>query len=335
VPGLTAQNVAITNERGELLSSTENGIGELAAGRLSAEASWNRRKTAHVQAVLDAMLGPGRSTVVVTGLLDFNSRSTKRQEFGKKAGALTSDIENEKLTTEGGAAGGPAGTPANVPGAAAAGQAGRSDYDHKKDQSQNAIDTTVTEETAAGGEPKKISVALAISKDGLQNVGGNEEDARSAIEEQVKAAVGFEEERDVIATTVNRQFADTAEALKKAGVTGASAAAGDPITRMLGPFGVYLKPGLALAGLAAMLFLVRRSLRRRQALLASTDASWLPALEAPPIKIEELMPTLAAPSEAQLAGHQKKQLQERIEELATNRPSEVATQLRGWLATDG
>jgi flagellar biosynthesis/type III secretory pathway M-ring protein FliF/YscJ len=103
---------------------------------------------------------------------------------------------------------------------------------------------------------------------------------------------------------------------------------------MMGPFGVYLKPALAGIGLLVLLFLVRRSLKRRQALLATTDASWLPALEAPPIRIEELMPSLSGPSEAELSGQKKKQLQGRIEEIATNRPSDVAMQLRGWLSAD-
>jgi flagellar biosynthesis/type III secretory pathway M-ring protein FliF/YscJ len=84
-----------------------------------------------------------------------------------------------------------------------------------------------------------------------------------------------------------------------------------------------------------LLFLVRKSLAKRQALLGETDASWLPALEAPPIKIDELMPaSYNAPSQGEIHAAEKKALQGRVEEIAMNRPSDVAAQLRGWLATD-
>jgi flagellar biosynthesis/type III secretory pathway M-ring protein FliF/YscJ len=87
-------------------------------------------------------------------------------------------------------------------------------------------------------------------------------------------------------------------------------------------------------GLLVLLFLVRKSLTRRQALLGETDASWLPALEAPPIKIDELMPAYGGPSAGEVQAAEKKALQNRVEEIAQTRPSDVAAQLRGWLATD-
>ncbi len=96
-----------------------------------------------------------------------------------------------------------------------------------------------------------------------------------------------------------------------------------------------VNPIMAGIGLLVLLFLVRKSLAKRQALLGETDASWLPALEAPPIKIDELMPaTYNAPSQGEIHAAEKKALQGRVEEIAQNRPSDVAAQLRGWLATD-
>ena len=53
VPGLTPQNVTITNEQGQLLSTTGAGIGDSAADRLSTEAAWNRNMAAKAQAALD------------------------------------------------------------------------------------------------------------------------------------------------------------------------------------------------------------------------------------------------------------------------------------------
>ena len=80
--------------------------------------------------------------------------------------------------------------------------------------------------------------------------------------------------------------------------------------------------------------MVRRSLKKRQALLSSTDAAWLPALEAPPIKIEELLGGQTGPSEAEIAAVHKKRLQGQVEEIAPQRPQEVAMALRGWLSAE-
>ena len=94
-----------------------------------------------------------------------------------------------------------------------------------------------------------------------------------------------------------------------------------------------VNPIMAGIGLLVLLFLVRKSLAKRQALLGETDASWLPALEAPPIKIDELMPaSYGAPSQGEIHAAEKKALQGRVEEIAQTRPSDVAAQLRGWLA---
>ena len=44
--------------------------------------------------------------------------------------------------------------------------------------------------------------------------------------------------------------------------------------------------------------------------------------------------TYTAPSQGEIHAAEKKALQGRVEEIAQNRPSDVAAQLRGWLATD-
>ena len=345
VPGLTADHVTITNERGELLSSTQNGIGSAAAGRLSTEAAWNRRMTGKAQALLDTIVGAGKARVVVTGTLNFDAKSETSQRFEKSQGALVAKTEKEKLSGPGAGAGGGAGAQANVPGTPAKAQGSTgSQYDHQSDSSTNAVPTTVTKTTFAEGDPKNISIALALTKEGIgamlaknpkQLAPADVTAARASLENQVKQAVGFAQAPgSTIQTTVAERFVSAADALKAAGVVAGAAppASGGPIAQMLGPFGVYLKPALALVGLLAPLSFVRKSLRRRQDLLATTDASWLPALEAPPIKIEDLMPAIGGPSEAELAGHQKKQMQARIEELAAERPSDVAMQLRSWLS---
>jgi flagellar biosynthesis/type III secretory pathway M-ring protein FliF/YscJ len=95
----------------------------------------------------------------------------------------------------------------------------------------------------------------------------------------------------------------------------------------------HLREGGAVAGALLLLFLARRSLRRRQALLGNAEARWMPTLSAPPIPVDDIaLP--AGPSQGELEAANKKALQGRVEEIAGQRPNDVAQQLRGWLAED-
>ncbi len=95
----------------------------------------------------------------------------------------------------------------------------------------------------------------------------------------------------------------------------------------------HLREGAAAAGALVLIFLARRSLRRRQALLGSAEARWMPTLAAPPIPVDDIaLPS--GPSQGELEAINKKALQGRVEEIAGQRPSDVAQQLRGWLAED-
>ena len=95
----------------------------------------------------------------------------------------------------------------------------------------------------------------------------------------------------------------------------------------------HLREGAAVAGALLLLFLARRSLRRRQALLGSAEARWMPTLSAPPIPVDDIaLP--AGPNPHELEAANKKALQGRVEEIAGQRPSDVAQQLRGWLPDD-
>jgi flagellar biosynthesis/type III secretory pathway M-ring protein FliF/YscJ len=95
----------------------------------------------------------------------------------------------------------------------------------------------------------------------------------------------------------------------------------------------YLKPAAAILGFLLLLFLARRSLKRRQALLGTAEARWMPTLAAPPIPVEDIaLPE--APNPNEIAAAAKKALQAKVEDLADQRPADVAQQLRGWLAAD-
>ena len=92
---------------------------------------------------------------------------------------------------------------------------------------------------------------------------------------------------------------------------------------------------MAGVGLLVLLFLVRKSLAKRQALLGETEASWLPALAAPPIPIDDIAARpLRAPSPARDPRRREEGPAGAGRGARRQRPSDVAQQLRGWLAAD-
>jgi hypothetical protein len=128
------------------------------------------------------------------------------------------------------------------------------------------------------------------------------------------------------AAAAGKNAAQTAAGLPGIPVVAKGSGSGGPLASVTG----YLKPALAGIGVLLLLFVVRRSLRRRQALLGASEARWMPALAAPPLPVEDIaLPS--APSPLEIEAAQKKALQSRVEDLAASRPADVASQLRGWL----
>jgi flagellar M-ring protein FliF len=343
IPGLTPQNISVIDSDGRPLSNPTSAIGLATADAMAAERSWENAQSAIAQATLDKMVGVGAGSAIVAGELNFDETTQKSQTFGASKGAITSSKETEKLVQAGGAAGGATGVTANLPGAAATNGTTSSQYNHNKNSGTNAVDTTQTETKKVGGTPTKMSVSVVVSKKALEQVKANDQaGATQIIQDTIANAIGLDTAiptNKIVVSAVDN-LPNPVTALKAVGVTvGGGAAASKSGTALGGlipaPFGGMMQPIMAGIGLLVLLFLVRKSLAKRQALLGQTDASWLPALEAPPIKIDELMPaSYNAPSQGEIHAAEKKALQGRVEEIAMNRPADVAAQLRGWLATD-
>jgi flagellar M-ring protein FliF len=348
VPGLAATNVAVIDQEGHSLSGASSAIGAQTADAMAAESAWESRESGIAQTALDRLVGVGNGSAIVAGQLNFDETTEKTQTFGGQKGDLQSATENEKLTQNGASNGGISGTAANIPGAAVTNGAASSNYQHDKDTSTKAIDTTQTDTKKVGGTPVKMSVSVVVSKKALESVikgaSTNPTSATAAtkiVQDTIANAVGYDatNTQNKIAVSAVDSLPNAVQSLKAAGVPVVGGSGGGAGKTALGglipaPFGGLVNPIMAGIGLLVLLLLVRKSLARRQALLGETDASWLPALEAPPIKIDELMPAYGGPSAGEVQAAEKKALQNRVEEIAQTRPSDVAAQLRGWLATD-
>jgi flagellar M-ring protein FliF len=348
VTGLTPANVVITDQAGDLISSSDGGIGDAAASKLATESSYSRQLESGAQQIVDQMLGAGAGLVSVNARLDLNSQTEKKVTYGKNSVPLTTSTENEKLKGSGAGAAGAAGTTSNIPGYTGGSSSGATDYTHTKGDNTNGVDQTVTDTTVAGGTPTNLYVAIAFAappstpKTGSATTPtpGVPTKDQTAAAKAVQAYLGITQQQITSGVDTFQTSVSTLPAGGSSGTSGASgfvpaaslakSSGGGPIPAIVTD---HLREGAAVAGALVLLFLTRRSLKRRQALLGSAEARWMPTLSAPPIPVDDI--TLpSGPSQGELEAANKKALQGRVEEIAGQRPGDVAQQLRGWLAED-
>ncbi len=347
VSGLTSKNVTVTDERGDALSSADDGVGDALASKLQEDAAYSNHLESMAQEYLDSVLGPGQATVVVNARIDADQSTSDSVTYGKKGVVVAKTAEDETLKGNGAAAGGTAGTASNVPGYAGAGGAsGNGNYSHTNGSEQTAVDTTQTHTVFAGGTPTHLFVSLGFAAPSGSAPGSTP----AASKTQLAAAAGVQallgiQKKDLTAGTATFQTAVAAApaaatkgktttatglpGVTQAAATASSASSASPVAMITG----YLKPAAALVGFLFLLFLARRSLKRRQALLGTAEARWMPTLAAPPIPVEDIV-LPSAPNPLEIAAAQKKALQAKVEDHADQRPADVAQQLRGWLAAD-
>jgi flagellar M-ring protein FliF len=349
VTGLTPANVVVTDQAGDLISSSDGGVGDAAASKLATESAYSRQLEAGAQQIVDQMLGPGQGLVSINARLNLDSQTQKQVTYGKTGTPLQQTTENEKLKGNGAAASGAAGTASNIPGyTGGTGSGTATDYTHTKGDNVNGVDQTVTDTTKAGGTPTNLFVAIAFAappstpKAGTASTttpGVPTKDQTNAAK-AVQAYLGISQAQITSGTDTFQTSVSTIASPTSGGSSSAAgyvpaykvssgSSGGGPISMVTS----HLREGGAVAGALLLIFLTRRSLKRRQALLGSAEARWMPTLSAPPIPVDDItMPS--GPSQNELSAANKKALQGRVEEIAGQRPSDVAQQLRGWLAED-
>ncbi|MDX6566178.1 MAG: flagellar M-ring protein FliF, partial [Gaiellales bacterium] len=308
--------------------------------------SYSRQLESGAQQIVDTMLGPGAGLVSVNARLNLDSQTQKKITYGKTGVPLQVSSEKERLKGSGAAAAGAAGTTSNIPGYTGGTNGGSAtDYTHTTGSNTNGVDQTVTDTTVAGGTPTNLYVAIAFTAPPSTPKAGSATTPtpgvptkdQLAAAKAVQAYLGITQPQitsgvDTFQTSVSTLAAPGSTTGAAGYVPAASVSAssgGGPISMVTS----HLREGAAVAGALLLLFLARRSLRRRQALLGNAEARWMPTLSAPPIPVDDIaLP--AGPSQGELEAANKKALQGRVEEIAGQRPNDVAQQLRGWLAED-
>ena len=218
VSGLSADRVAIVDDRGNLLAGGDDKSGPDALARSQDEDTTNYENAlrTRIEAIVSSVVGAGHVQVQVAADINYNHTQTTSETFDpdSKVVRSTQTVEQNSSNT---AAGGNAVSVANaLPGGAAA-PAG----DSSKDTSGRTEETTnyeiskkVTTSTVDGGDIKKVSVAVVVDGSGETAAAykPRSADEMAKINALVKSAMGFDAARGDQLQVTNMQFARIDEA---------------------------------------------------------------------------------------------------------------------------
>jgi flagellar M-ring protein FliF len=332
VPGLKAAGITITDSQGNILNADDiEASGSTAASqRMALEARYEAALQTRLDAMLAATLGPGKAVTQVNAVLDLDKVVTDSETFDKASSTPLEQEKSEETLKNGAGAGGsvagasantPTGTNTTFPAAAAGTNGNGTDYSKTTESTRNGVNRVRSQVEKTPGTVTSQSIAVQVS---------DEVPAATiaSLEETIKAAVGFEDERDTVSVAAVPFAEDgtavtAAAAAKKAAESGGTAGSGGGLD-MMG----LAKTGAAGVGLLLLILMARKSLRRRQ---SDLEKALPELLKRGPVPVSELPPGGAAAPLRQLEGQKKTPIEAQMEDLALRKPDDVAQLLRGWL----
>ncbi|HEY8616976.1 flagellar basal-body MS-ring/collar protein FliF [Phenylobacterium sp.] len=350
VPNLKPDRVTVVDQHAKTLSGGDTGMAAEADGR---KTEVEQRIAKQVKQLVEGVVGAGKARVNVTADLELARVTVQQETFDPDGQVIRSESttdenarENEPETN------GEVSAAANIPGAGANGSGMNSSASGRQESTTNyEISKTVRTEVQEPGQVKRLSVAVAV--DGATAAGQNGRpgaytprtaEEMQRIEQLVRTAVGFNQERGDQVSVINVRFpADE----NPSGVESANPLMGfDKNDIMRGAeLGV-----LAIVALLMMMFIVRPLMRG--AIGGGSAGGRMPALTGPnvtqitttadgqamQIGADGQMMMLPPPGEldqkidmARIEGQVKASSIKRVSEFVEKHPEESVSILRGWL----
>jgi flagellar M-ring protein FliF len=322
VPGLTTDQVSVSDSTGRVLSSA--GTGDTAGAtdtRAAATQLYQQRLSSAAQSILDKIVGSGNSVVTTNADLDFGKTNSVATRYSYASGVppLAEATSGEVLTNPTASPNAPVG--ANSVGATASASPS-SGYSKGSDTRNNAVDTITETTSNAPGDVRRLTVSVVVN----QKVAAGLD--LTSVKSQIAAAVGLNAARgDVIAVSLENFDTSTADAAAKAAAQAAKDAASARQSAQL--FSMIKTGGLVLL-VAIIVIITMIASKRRKAQAPPDDLDvFLSTLRDDPGSLPPAPSEIVPPQsrEAQISAARQRQLAE----LADSDPQEVARLLRSWL----
>ncbi len=299
VEGLEPDQVTVATTEGEVLAAAgvegSPGVGN---NQLRMTREFETTIAGDVQAMLSSLLGPGRSSVVVRAVLDFDEKTVEAETYTpESATALREQVVDETMTGTGAA---PVGT-VGVDGAALANGDGSYEYRRNEQTREYGIDRVFTRSVQAPGTIERLSVAVVVDDGSLTQSPAPD---TAEIENLVAAAIGLDPARgDTIQVSAAAFPAPDATAADAQAAPEQTSSIMDLIPNVAGAL-VLLLVGLAL-------FLQTRG-GKHEVQVATWSPEALPGGDRDDLALDDMATDVLA--------------------LVDRQPEEIATLLRSWLA---
>lgn len=266
VEGLKPENVVVVDANGNLLSSgSANGAETLITqsdDQRAAEIAAANEIRNKVQTMLDTILGPDRSAVQASVVMDWSQKEITSNVYDPTQVAVrSSQKETEGYTGTGGTTGGVPGAASNLPTpvATTAATSTSGNYSHTIETTNYEVSQTQTHEIYAPGQIKNISLAVMVDK-------VTDEKQLEMIKSAVTTAAGIDTSRGD-AVSVNTMEFDRTYYQEQS-----DAMAKDAKNDLYMKIGTGVGAGLALILLFAYFSKVMKNLRM------SSKSAWKPIL---------------------------------------------------------
>jgi flagellar M-ring protein FliF len=216
VAGLSADRVAIVDDRGNLLAGGDDKSGPDALARSQDEDTTNYENSLRqrVEAIVSSVVGAGRVQVQVAADINYNHTQTTEEKFDpdSKVVRSTQTVEQNASNTSGSNANAVSvanALPGGAQPAAAPGDQSKDTSGRTEETTNYEISKTVKTSTVDGGDIKKVSVAVVVdgSGDTVASYKPRSPEEMSKITALVKSAMGFDAARGDLVQVTNMQFA--------------------------------------------------------------------------------------------------------------------------------
>jgi flagellar M-ring protein FliF len=364
VSGLPPANVTVVDQSGHLLTQSDNNGRDLNASQLKYANEVEGRLQRRIESILQPVVGNGNVHAQITAQIDYASREQTDENYQPNGSPDKAAVRSRQLSTSdqigGSAVGGVPGALSNQPAPAATApvtnppaannangaqnQAGNTAQNsatsansnvpsnRRRDETTNyEVDRTITHTQHSAGAVQRLSAAVVVNyqvgTDGKAKPLTDEQ--LKKIDDLVREAMGFSQERGDTLNVVNTPFNDAAEDSGEL-----------PFWKQQAFFDQLLNAGRWLLVLIVAWLLwrkmVRPMLRKQQ---AEKDAAAAAALAASMPQPEGSKPVKLSNDELEKRKRSQQRVSvevqtQRVQELADKDPRIVALVIRQWMSTE-
>lgn len=321
VEGLSPDRVTVVDSTGRMLASGLDRIGGLSSNQLEARTAIENDVERRIQTLLDPIVGPGRSAVRVSAIVNFDQIERTEERFDPKTLIRSQSRSSENLQ---GSSAQPTVTPpagAAPPPPAPQQATATNRTQRENEQTTYEIARTVEKTVVAPGDVKRLSVAVLVDvplANGQRVPRPDEELER--IKRLVASAAGIRADRrddlEVQQVSFDPSVAVPGDAAQPREA---------PVARRWTPWTWVVGVVLALAAVAVVLW---RGLRRRRALESAMGAAYDGRNVLP-----ERAPAETVTPELDLGAFtgDDNPIKRQVLKAANEHPDEVAQLLRAWM----